>query len=90
MEIVSKLVNIEAEFPIDNMFIEKKLCKMGIEPLRWAIVGVSRCETVLDCDEQSKQVEHNDSSCGLQAKSKPTGANQNSFDLTISLACKNL
>ena len=41
MEIISKLVEIEAELPADNCFIEKKLAEMGIEPLRWAIVGVN-------------------------------------------------
>lgn len=40
MEIVSKLVNIEAELPLDNAFIEKKLYEIGIEPLRWAIVSI--------------------------------------------------
>jgi len=40
MEIISKLVKIEATLPIDNGFIEKELYKMGIEPLRWAIVGI--------------------------------------------------
>lgn len=38
MEIVSKLVTIETDLPVDNDFIEKKLREMGIEPLRWAIV----------------------------------------------------
>jgi len=40
MEIVSKLVEIEAQAPIDNNYIEKKIRDMGIEPLRWAIVKV--------------------------------------------------
>jgi len=40
MEIISKLVEIEAKLPIDNDFIETKLREMGIEPLRWAIVKV--------------------------------------------------
>lgn len=40
MEIKSKLIKIEADLPVDNDFIEKKLAEMGIEPLRWAIVGV--------------------------------------------------
>lgn len=40
MEITSKLVKIEADLPVDNDFIENKLKEMGIEPLRWAIVGV--------------------------------------------------
>lgn len=42
MEIVSKLVKIEAQLPVDNDFIEKKLLEMGIEPLRWAIVCVEK------------------------------------------------
>lgn len=41
MEITSKLVEIEAELPVDNNFIETKLIEMGIKPLRWAIVGVN-------------------------------------------------
>lgn len=41
MEITSKLVEIEADLPVDNDFVEKKLKEMGIEPLRWAIVKVS-------------------------------------------------
>lgn len=40
MEIISKLVKIEAKFPIDNSFIEQRLAEMSICPLRWAIVGV--------------------------------------------------
>lgn len=40
MEITSKLIEIEADLPVDNVFIEKKLKEMGIVPLRWAIVGV--------------------------------------------------
>ena len=41
MEIISKLVEIEAKLPIDNNFIEQELKAMGITPLRWAIV---KCE----------------------------------------------
>jgi len=41
MEIISKLVEIEAQLPVDNDFIEKKLAEMGFEPLRWAVVGVN-------------------------------------------------
>lgn len=40
MEIVSKLVEIEVQKPIDTNLIEEKLIKMGINPLRWAIVDV--------------------------------------------------
>lgn len=40
MEITSKLVEIEANLPVDNDFIEKKLFEMGIDPLRWAIVKI--------------------------------------------------
>ena len=40
MEIISKLVEINAVAPIDNHFIDRNLKKMGIEPLRWAIVNV--------------------------------------------------
>lgn len=41
MEIISKLVEIKAELPVDNVYIEHKLKEMGIEPLRWAIVSVN-------------------------------------------------
>lgn len=40
MEIVSKLVEIEADLPVNNEFIEAKLQEMGITPLRWAITSV--------------------------------------------------
>lgn len=40
MQIISKLIKIEATLPADSEFIEQKLKEMGIEPLRWAIVGV--------------------------------------------------
>jgi len=40
MEIISKLIKIEAKLPIDNAFIELKLHEMGFEPLRWAITKV--------------------------------------------------
>lgn len=40
MEIVSKLVRIEANLPVSNDFIELKLKETGIEPLRWAVVKV--------------------------------------------------
>jgi len=41
MEIISKLVEIEAKLPVDNCFIEKKLAEMGLKPLRWAVVGAN-------------------------------------------------
>lgn len=40
MEIVSKIVEIKAKVPVNNNFIENELAKMGIIPLRWAIVNV--------------------------------------------------
>lgn len=40
MNIVSKIVEIETDLPIDNIQIEQKLFEMGICPLRWAIVKV--------------------------------------------------
>lgn len=40
MEIISKTVEMTAKLPIDNEFIEEKLSKMGIKPLRWAITKV--------------------------------------------------
>lgn len=39
MEIISKTVEIEANLPVDTRFIEQTLEKMGIVPLRWAIVN---------------------------------------------------
>ena len=42
MEIVSKLVEIEANLPVDNNYIEVKLAQMNIYPLRWAIVNVGQ------------------------------------------------
>ncbi len=41
MEIISKLIEIETELPVDNDFIEAKLNELGITPLRWAIVNVN-------------------------------------------------
>lgn len=41
MEIISKLVDVKIELPIDNELIEQKLKEMGIIPLRWAIVKVN-------------------------------------------------
>ena len=40
MEIVSKIIEIKADLPVDNDYIEKKIHEMGIEPLRWAVVKV--------------------------------------------------
>lgn len=40
MEIVSKLIEIEADLPINSSFIETKLKEMEINPLRWAIVKI--------------------------------------------------
>ena len=40
MAIVSKLIEIEAEMPVDNEFIEAALHEIGILPLRWAVVKV--------------------------------------------------
>lgn len=42
MEIISKLVEIEAEMPVDNNYIEERLNEIGIVPLRWAIVDCIR------------------------------------------------
>lgn len=38
MDVVSKIVEIEIDLPIDNIKIENKLSEMGFYPLRWAIV----------------------------------------------------
>lgn len=40
MTIISKIVDIYATSPIDSHFIDNSLKKMGINPLRWAIVNV--------------------------------------------------
>lgn len=40
MKIISKLVEIKAELPVDNHFIEKRLKEIGIKPLKWAVVNV--------------------------------------------------
>lgn len=40
MELISKLVKIEADLPTCTEFIEAELAKMGIEPLRWAITKI--------------------------------------------------
>lgn len=52
--ITSKLISIEADFPIDNDVIDEKLKSTGIEPLRWAIVKVE--DNILTvsvaCEEQ--------------------------------------
>ena len=42
MEIVSKLVEIEAILPVDNNYIEAKFAQMNICPLRWAVVDVNQ------------------------------------------------
>ena len=47
MEIVSKLVKIKAQMPVDNVFIEQKLRETGIEPLRWAIVAIDKHELTI-------------------------------------------
>lgn len=41
MQIISKTIEIEAQFPVDNKAIEAKLLQMGIKPLRWAITGIN-------------------------------------------------
>lgn len=38
--IVSKTITLEAELPVDNVYIENELIDSGIEPLRWAVVAV--------------------------------------------------
>ena len=40
MEIISKLIEIETVFPVDNQELEQKMNQMGLNPLRWSIVGV--------------------------------------------------
>lgn len=42
MEIISKLIEIEACLPIDNEFIEEQLRAQKIDPIRWAIVKVDK------------------------------------------------
>lgn len=38
MQITSKLIKIKVPELFDNDFIEAEFLKMGIEPLRWAVV----------------------------------------------------
>ena len=40
MEITSKLIELEAELPVDTKFIENKLHELNITPLRWSIVKI--------------------------------------------------
>lgn len=53
MEIISKLVEIDAVVPIDNHFIDKNLRKIGIEPLRWAIVNVKGSKLTVSVAHES-------------------------------------
>lgn len=53
MEIISKLVEIDAVTPIDNYFIDTNLKKMGIEPLRWAIVNVKGSKLTVSVAHES-------------------------------------
>lgn len=54
MEIVSKLVEINAIAPIDSHFIDKNLKKMGISnPLRWAIVNVQGSKLTVSVAHES-------------------------------------
>lgn len=59
MEIISKLVEIEAQALIDNNYIEKKIREMGIEPLRWAIVNVrNNMLTISLACENTQEIKH--------------------------------
>lgn len=40
MEIISKVIEMETIFPIDNQELEHRMHQMGLNPLRWSIVGV--------------------------------------------------
>ena len=42
MEIISKLINIKNIGEPSTEYIEHELKKMGIDPLRWAIVKISK------------------------------------------------
>ena len=54
MEIVSKLVEINAIAPIDSHFIDRNLEKMGISnPLRWAIVNVKGSKLTVSVAHES-------------------------------------
>jgi hypothetical protein len=54
MEIISKLVEINAVSGIDNHFIDKNLEKMGItNPLRWAIVNVKGSKLTVSVAHES-------------------------------------
>ena len=47
VKILSKLVKIKANLPVDNLFIEAELKKLKIVPLRWAIVKVENEELTI-------------------------------------------
>lgn len=91
MEIISKLVEIKAKYPIDNIEIEKELSVLGYNPLRWAIVkcGSRVCKlegrALLACRAETVR---------LRRKSLRRKLNRsirvNNNILTISLACVNL
>jgi len=53
MEIVSKLVEINAIEPIDNHFIDKNLRKIGITPIRWSIVNVNKRKLTVSVAHES-------------------------------------
>ena len=47
-EVISKTIKIKAEkLPPEVDFIEKEIIKVGLEPLRWAIVGAEGSELTL-------------------------------------------
>ena len=49
MQILSNTITIKAKFPIDNNYIEEQILKkIGVKPLRWAIVNVN-CDTLDIC-----------------------------------------
>lgn len=91
MEITSKLIQIEADLPVDNEFIEQKLLEMGIEPLRWAIVKCgSRVwklegQALLACRAATSRLRRKSLQSKLHRSLKT-----NKTILTISLACENL
>jgi len=49
MEIVSEIINIKNNGNPDSEYIENELKKLGISPLRWAIVKISKDFFTINC-----------------------------------------
>ena len=49
MQIISELINISNNGNPSDEYIENELKKMGIKPLRWAIVKISKDSFTINC-----------------------------------------